>query len=148
MLAISAAVPGKMHDKNLSDHLQTVDRLPDGCEADADKGYQGLAAQVSPVTVTDPQTGAEQQVPRLEVKTPVKKPKGKELTEEQHTFNTHLSQVRVRIEHCIGWVKNWAIIATRFRCAHTLYTVLLRTVCGLVNAQTQRWQAAKAANCA
>ena len=148
ILAISEAVPGKMHDKNLSDHLQTVDRLPDGCEAEADKGYQGLAAQVSPVTVTDPQTGAEQQVPRLEVKTPVKKPKGKELTEEQHTFNTHLSQVRVRIEHCIGWVKNWAIIATRFRCAHTLYTVLLRTVCGLVNAQTQRWQAAKAANCA
>ena len=146
--AISEAVPGKMHDKNLSDHLQTVDRLPDGCEAAADKGYQGLAAQVSPVTVTDPQTGAEQQVPRLEVQTPVKKPKGKELTEEQHTFNTHLSQVRVRIEHCMGWVKNGAIIATRFRCAHTLYTVLLRTVCGLVNAQTQRWQAAKAANCA
>ena len=87
-------------------------------------------------------------MPRLEVKTPVKKPKGKELTEEPHPFNTHLSQVRVRIEHCIGWIKNWAIIATRFRCAHTLYTVLLRTVCGLVNAQTQRWQAAKAANCA
>jgi len=148
ILAISEAVPGKMHDKNLSDHLQTVERLPDGCEADADKGYQGLAEQVSQVTVTDPQTGAEQQVPRLEVKTPVKKPKGKELTEEQHTFTTPLSQVRVRIEHCIGWIKNWAIIATRFRCTHTIYTVLLRTVCGLVNAQTQRWQAAKAANCA
>jgi len=148
MLAISEAVPGKMHDKKLSDHLQTVERLPDGCEADADKGYQGLAEQVCLVTVTDPETGAEQQVPRLAVKTPFKKPPGQELTQDQQAFNTHLSQVRVRIEHCIGWVKNWAIIATRFRCAHTIYTAILRTICGLVNAQTQRWQAAKAANCA
>ncbi len=148
MLAISEAVPGKMHDKKLSDHLQTVERLPDGCEADADKGYQGLAEQVCLVTVTDPQPGAEQQVPRLAVKTPVKKPPGQALTQDQQAFNTHLSQVRVRIEHCIGWVKNWAIIATRFRCAHTIYTAILRTICGLVNAQTQRWQAAKADYCA
>jgi DDE superfamily endonuclease len=148
ILAISAAVPGKMHDKNLSDRLRTVERLPDGWEADADKGYQGLAEQVSGVTVTDPQTGAEHQVPRLEVKTPFKKPKGQELTQEQQAFNTHLSKVRVRIEHCLGWVKNWAIIATRFRCAHEIYTAILRTVCGLVNAQTQRWQATKADYCA
>ena len=147
-MALSEAVPGKTHDKKLSDHLQTVERLPDGCEAEADKGYQGLAAQVTQVTLTDPQTGAEHQGPRLEVKTPFKKPKGKELTPEQQAFNTHLSKVRVRIEHCIGWIKNWAIIATRFRCAHQIYTAILRTVCGLVNAQTQRWQAAKAACCA
>ena len=148
ILAISEAVPGKIHDKNLSDQLQTVERLPDGCEANADKGYQGLAEQVSQVAVADPETGANQQVPRLAVKTPVKKSKGKELTQEQQIFNTHLSQVRVRIEHCIGWIKNWAIIATRFRCAHEIYTAILRTVCGLVNAQTQRWQAAKATYCA
>jgi hypothetical protein len=148
ILAISAAVPGKTHDKKLSAPLQTLERWPDGCEAEADKGDQGLAAQVSQRTVTDPQTGAEHYVPRLEGKTPFKKPKGKELTPEQHAFNTHLSQVRVRIEHGIGWGKNWAIIATRFRCAHTIYTAILCTVCGLVNAQTQRWQAAKAANCA
>jgi hypothetical protein len=148
IVALSEAVPGKTHDKNLSDHLQTVVRLPDGCEADADKGYQGLAEQVSQVTVTDPETGAEQLVPRLAVKTPFKKPRGTELTPEHQAFNTELSKVRVRIEHCLGWIKNWAIIATRFRCAHKIYTAILRTVCGLVNAQTQRWQAAKAACCA
>jgi hypothetical protein len=148
IVAISEAVPGKTHDKNLSAHLQTVARLPDGCEADADKGYQGLAEQVSQVTVTDPETGGEHLVPRLVVKTPVKKPRGKALTQEHQAFNTELSKVRVRIEHCLGWIKNWAIIATRFRCAHKIYTVILRTVCGLVNAQTQRWQATKAACCA
>ena len=148
MLAISAAVPGKRPDKKLSAHLHTVARLPAGCAAAAANGSQGLAAQVCPVTVTAPQTGAEQPAPRLEVKTPFKQPPGKELTAEQHAFNTELSKVRVRIEHCLGWIKNWAIIAPRFRCAHTIYTALLRMVCGLVNAQTQRWQAAKAAKAA
>ena len=148
IVAISTAVPGAEHDKRLSDELRTIERLPDGCEANADKGYQGLEQQVSLVTVRDSETGLEAQIPRLTVKTPVKKPKGKELTEPQKELNRQLSAIRVRVEHCIGWVKNWAIIATRFRCAHSIYTLVMQTVCGLVNAQTQRWQAAQAANCA
>ncbi len=74
--------------------------------------------------------------------------KGKELTEQQETFNSQLSAVRVRVEHCIGWVKNRAIIATRFRCSHSIDTSVMQTVCGLVNEQTQRWQMARLANCA
>jgi DDE superfamily endonuclease len=147
--AISRAVPGATHDKALSDEVQTLAHLPDGCEADADKGYQGLAGQVPRVVVRDPTTGTEQVVPRLTVHTPYKKPRGGELTAEQAAFNTALSAIRIRVEHCIGWAKNWAILATRFRCAHTIYTSIMKTVCGFVNAQTARWQAAKAqANCA
>ena len=142
--AISEAVPGAMNDKKLSDKLNTLERLPDGCEVDADKGYQGLAKQVSLVTVCNPETGEEQQVPRLQVYTPFKKPKGGQLTQEQKAFNQQLGAIRVRVEHCIGWVKNWAIIATRFRCAHSIYTLVMQVVCGLVNWQTERWQAAKA----
>jgi hypothetical protein len=142
--AISEAVPGAMHDKKLSDEVKTVERLPDGCEVDADKGYQGLDKQVTRVTVRNAETGEEQQVPRLQVKTPFKKPKGKELTDEQEEFNRQLGAIRVRVEHCIGWVKNWAIIATRFRCAHSIYTLIMRVVCGFVNMQTERWQIAKA----
>ena len=98
--------------------------------------------------VTDPETGAEQQGPRLAVKTPFQKSQGQELTQDHQAFTTPLSPGRVRLEHGMGWGKTWAIIATRFGCAQTIYTAILRTVCGLVNAQTQRWQAAKAANCA
>ena len=47
LLAISVAVPSAIHDKKLSDEVQTVARLPDGCEVNADKGYQGMAEQVS-----------------------------------------------------------------------------------------------------
>jgi hypothetical protein len=142
--AISVAVPGATHDKALSDQVQTIAHLPDGCEADADKGYQGLAAQVPTVTVQDPTTGEVVVLPRLVVQTPFKKPRGGELTVEQELFNRELGALRVRVEHCIGWAKNWAILATRFRCAHTIYTASMRTICGFVNQQTQHWQAAKA----
>ena len=144
IVAISEAVPGAKHDKKLSDEVKTLERLPEGCEVDADKGYQGLDKQVTLVTVHNPETGEEHQVPRLQVNTPFKKPKGGELTEEQKAFNRQLGAVRVRVEHCIGWVKNWAIIATRFRCAHSIYPLIMRVVCGLVNWQTERWQTAKA----
>jgi len=143
--AISVAVPGAMNDKKLCDEVKTIDRLPDGCEADADKGYQGLAKEVTLVMVRNAETGEEQQVPRLVVNTPFKKPKGGELTEAQETFNSQLGAIRVRVEHCIGWAKNWKVIGTRFRCAHTIYTPILQVVCGLVNWQTERWQTAKAA---
>lgn len=143
IVAISEGVPGATHDKKLSDSVNTLERLPDGCEVDADKGYQGLDKQVSVVMVCNAETGEQQQVPRLKVKLPFKKPKGGELTEEQIEFNGQLGAVRVRVEHCIGWVKNWAITATRFRCDRGIYTLVMQVVCGLVNRQTELWQAAK-----
>jgi hypothetical protein len=144
IIAISVSVPGATADKKLSDQVKTVDRLPDDCQAKADKGYQGAAKQVSLVTVINPETNEQKQVPRLTLETPFKKPRGGELTDEQKEFNQKLGSVRVRIEHCIGWVKNWAITSTRFRCDHSIYTLVMQVVCGLVNQQTHRWQAAKA----
>jgi hypothetical protein len=138
-------VPGATHDKTLCDALHTLDRLPDGVEASVDKGYQGLAAQVEAVTVCDVATREERQHLRLAARTPHKKPRGGELTEGQRRFNRELGAVRIRVEHCLGWLKNWAILATRFRCAHDCYTPIRCVVCGLVNAQTARWQAARAA---
>jgi hypothetical protein len=141
--AISNSVPGAKSDIKLSDEVKTLDRLPDACEAQADKGYQGLAERVSLMTVQDVESGEEKQVPRLAVKTPFKKPKGGNLTPAQQAYNLTINRIRVRVEHCIGWVKNWAIIATRFRCAHSIYTEVMQVVCGLVNRQTARWQAVK-----
>jgi hypothetical protein len=148
IIAISAAVPGTMHDKKLCDRLHTLERLPDGAEAKLDKGYQGVAAQVETVTVRDATTGQTQQVARLRVQTPIKKPRGGELTDEQNASNRTINTVRVRAEHCIGWAKNWAILATQFRCSHTIYTSVMQVVCGLVNRQTERWQEAKRADAA
>lgn len=143
ILAISAAVPGATHDKPLCDALHTLDRLPDGVEALADKGYQGLAAQVEAAARCDVASREERAQPRLTARTPHKKPRGGELTEEQRQCNRHLGSIRIRVEHCLGWLKHWAVLATRFRCAHDRYTPIMCVICGLVNAQTARWQAAR-----
>jgi hypothetical protein len=50
--AISVPVHGSIHDKKLCDQLQTLERLPTGCEAFADKGYQGLATDTVSTTST------------------------------------------------------------------------------------------------
>jgi hypothetical protein len=133
--AISVAVAGRIPDKTLAEAVDTVQRLPDDCEASMDKAYQGLAEQVE--VVTDSQGIC---VPCFTLKIPFKKPKGKPLSTQHKIFNQELSAIRVRIEHCLGWLKNWALLANRFRCAHAIYTPIFQLVCGLVNAQTRRWQ--------
>ena len=139
--AISVPVFGSIHDKKLCDQLQTLKRLPTGCEAAADKGYQGLATDtVSTISALDVETGVEKRVPRVKAYTPFKKQKGQELTKEQKAFNRALSSIRIRVEHCIGWIKNWAILATRFRCSHSIYGTVMQTICGLINQQTLRRQ--------
>lgn len=144
IVAISVAFPGAVSDKKVCDTVATVARLPDDCHAAADKGYQGVASQVTTQPALDLDTGELTQVPRLTFQTPFKKPKGAELSEQKELFNQTLATWRIRIEHCIGWAKNWKILATRFRAAHSLYTLVMQVVCGFVNAQTQRWQALSA----
>ena len=138
-------MPGATHDRPLCDALHTLDRLPAGVTALADKGYQGLAAQVEAVALCEVATREERAQPRLTARTPHKKPRGGELTDEQRQDNRALGAVRIRVEHCLGWLKHWAVLATRFRCAHDRYTSIMQIICGLVNAQTRRWQAAQAA---
>jgi hypothetical protein len=145
IVAISVAVPGMMHDKKLGDAVETVARLPDGATVDGDKEYQGLAAAVDTITVVDTTTGAMQEVAQVTVRMPIKKPRGGELTAEQQEYNRAINAIRVRVEHCIGWAKNWRILATQFRCSPTIYISVMQVVGGFVNLQTQRWQAAKQA---
>ena len=141
IVAITISIPGATSDKKLADMVASVDRLPDDCQGKADKGYQGLHKQIATKSVLNEETGDIEEVPRLTFETPHKKPKGGELSEEQLQFNQELGSVRVRVEHCIGWAKNWAILANRFRCSLDIYNSILQVVCGLVNLQTYRWQA-------
>ena len=78
--AIGESVPEAAYDKTLSDEVGTLERVPDGCEVDADKGYQGFDKQVKMITVMDTTSGTHRTIPRLLVQTPYQKPKGRELT--------------------------------------------------------------------
>jgi hypothetical protein len=71
-----------------------------------------------------------------EIETPVKKPPGKELSEEQTASNKELSKKRVRVEHGIRRVKGWRIVRDEYRMPLGLFTSVTSAVVGLVQFAT------------
>jgi len=71
-----------------------------------------------------------------EIETPQKKPKGKELSEEQKAANKELSRKRVRVEHGIRRVKGWRIVRDEYRMPLGLFTSVSSAVVGLVQFAT------------
>lgn len=95
MIYLTDTVEGKKHDKKLADESKY--QLPSGSVLLQDTGFQGF----SPENVVIIQ--------------PKKKPKGKELTEEEKEKNREISTVRVRIEHVISGIKRCRIVKDKFR---------------------------------
>lgn len=94
ILFASPTVEGKMHDKRIADEMYS---FPYECILQQDTGYQGYSADN--VTVIQP----------------TKKPKGKELTQEQKEANTEISRTRIKVEHAIGGVKILRIVKDECR---------------------------------
>ncbi len=79
-----------MHDKKIADEADLV--FEQTVELLQDSGFQGFG----PANAT--------------VVQPLKKPKGKELSQEQKQQNKEKASERVVIEHAIGEVKVWRIV--------------------------------------
>ena len=94
ILFVSQTFSGHVHDKTIAD---TAYSIPAGFTLLQDSGYQGY--EPSGVKIIQPQ----------------KKPKGKELTQEQKARNREISADRVRIEHAIGSVKRARIVKDECR---------------------------------
>jgi hypothetical protein len=94
VLFVSQTFNGRIHDKTIAD---TAYSIPAGFTLLQDSGYQGYAP--FGVKIIQPQ----------------KKPKGKELTEEEKERNRKISSDRVRIEHTIGSVKRARIVKDECR---------------------------------
>jgi len=71
-----------------------------------------------------------------EIETPLKKPKGKELSAEQKAANKELSKKRVRVEHGIRRVKGWRIVRDEYRMPLGLFTSVTSAVVGLIQFAT------------
>jgi hypothetical protein len=114
ILWLSKTFDGSVHDKKIVDE-QSI-HFPAGITLWQDSGFQGY----NPKNVT--------------VKMPTKKPKGKELTQEQKEENRKISSFRILVEHAIGGVKRSRIVKERFRCTKFAFedTVML-IACGLNN---------------
>jgi DDE superfamily endonuclease len=94
--------PGRVHDKRQSDEQEVVGNIPEKVPIEGDLGFQGLQNKFENIHL------------------PHKKPKGKELTEQQKQENREFSAQRVKCEHAHGGIKRYnavkAIASSRLLC--------------------------------
>ncbi|BAU64137.1 transposase, IS4 family protein [Stanieria sp. NIES-3757] len=97
VLVLTKAREGKLHDKRQLNEEKLVDFVPDELPIHVDLGFQGLQKEF------------------VNIKIPDKKPRGKELTEEQKQSNREKSSERVKCEHTISGIKRYKAAATVYR---------------------------------
>ncbi len=108
---------GKKHDKKICDEEQPT--YPEGSRLLQDTGFQGY----EPEGVMGYQ--------------PKKKPKGKELSEDDKEINALISRVRIMVEHVIAGVKRLRIVKEVFRNTKEKFDDLVMEIaCGLHNFRT------------
>ena len=86
----------------------------------ADSGYQGLGKL------------------HAKSKTPRKKPRKSELTDEQRQGNRELASRRVVVEHVIRRLKIFRILAERYRNRRQRFSLRFNLVAGLYNYELSR----------
>ncbi|WP_390902599.1 transposase family protein [Tannerella forsythia] len=94
MLFVSRSVSGKTHDKKMAD---TMYSFPVPCTLYQDTRYQGYTFQGGTIIQ------------------PVKKSRGKALSDDPKAFNREISRIRVRVEHVIGRAKFMRIVKDECR---------------------------------
>lgn len=107
---------GKQHDYDMFKKTGPPDIPPD-VEVGVDRGYQGI----------------KKDFPQMNVKIPVKKKKGVELSKKDKRYNKKLSKERVIVEHTIGKMKKFGIMGNTFRNRLKNYDTKVSIVSGLVN---------------
>lgn len=113
---VSPSKDGKFHDKKILDKESISETLPIEVEVFVDKGFQGM-----------------DQVSKSNVNIPIKKIKNRLLTPEQKENNTIISSIRMSIEHAIGGLKRFGIVAGIFRNKNGFDDIVTRVCAGLWN---------------
>jgi len=104
---------GRMHDFDLL--KQACLRILSTIEKYGDAGYQGLAKLFA--------NGF----------TPIKKPKGRELTADEKAYNRALARLRISIEHVNRRCKIFRSVKETYRGKHRQYQKTWTVVAALVN---------------
>ncbi|HLC95174.1 MAG TPA: transposase family protein [Patescibacteria group bacterium] len=117
ILAISKTVEGKRHDKQLCDDDGMILRAPPGAMGGGDSGYEGIR-ELNPL---------------IKIVLPFKKPRKKELTAAQKETNQVFSSVRVRVEHVIGALKKFDVLAERYRGRDPIGDCAFKNIAALYN---------------
>jgi len=97
IIILTKARAGKVHDKRQPDEEDLVGNIPDEVAIEGDLGFQGLQNEFDHVHL------------------PHKKPKGKELSEQQKQENREFSRQRVKCEHAHVGIKRYRSVTDVYR---------------------------------
>lgn len=97
VILLTKARPGKIHDKRQLDEESLVENIPEAVAVEGDLGFQGLQNEFENIHL------------------PHKKPKGKELSEQQKQENQEFSRQRVKCEHAHAGIKRYQSATAIYR---------------------------------
>ena len=131
-LYLGPAQKGKMHDLSM---LREED--PDlGLITDRAKSHT-TPRDKRPVILSDlGYKKIQEHYPGATHKQPHKKPHGGELTKRQKQDNRAISKKRIRVEHAIGKLKRYAVLATPFDGTVKRFDLTISVLSGLANLKT------------
>jgi hypothetical protein len=114
VIGLGETQPGSKHDKKCAE--EEGYEFAQGSKLYQDKGFEGYKPE-----------GAQTIQPQ-------KKPRGKELTEEQRQHNRQINKERVKVEHTIGAIKVYRIVRDVFRNRRAGFVDQVMVIaCGLFN---------------
>lgn len=97
MLLLTKARPGKIHDKRQLDEEELVASIPEAVTLEGDLGFQGLQNEFE------------------NIRLPHKKPRGKELSEQQKQENREFSRQHVKCEYAHAGIKRYQSATAIYR---------------------------------
>lgn len=112
IVSVSPSAPGTVHDLCLR---RRGPPLPENSNGYGDSGYQGYQEDHNTFDM------------------PYKKPRKGKLTKEEKEYNHALSRFRVRVEHVIGRMKKFRILADRYRYPRSRHSVKFSIIAGITN---------------
>ena len=97
VILLSEARAGKIHDKRQLDEADLVSNIPDRVRIEGDLGFQGLQKEF------------------INIHLPHKKPRGKDLSDQQKQENKEFSSQRVVCEHAHAGIKRYNAVSSIYR---------------------------------
>src|SRR5215212_1004173 len=117
VLHLCRHVPGRVSDHLLLRATGVMRQVPEGVVVRVDKGYEGL----------------EEEYPEVKVEKPLKARRGHPLTVLEKILNRTMSALRMPVEHVIGHLKKYRMLAGIYRGEPERYDENASVIAGLHN---------------
>src|SRR5215212_5231205 len=117
VLHLCRHVPGRVSDHLLLRATGVMRQVPEGVVVRVDKGYEGL----------------EEEYPEVKVEKPLKARRGHPLTVLEKILNRTMSALRMPVEHMIGHLKKYRMLAGIYRGEPERYDENASVIAGLHN---------------